>query len=347
MDSKDYKKLNCYLSDIFITLNANDTFLTKNIASIANINDQYLNFIDKYDLSENTKENTLTYEDVFNITREIIASIDKSYLSDYDSLIKSGKLDFGYNKEYNNSCFIHENNLININREFNFNDIVSLVHEFIHYTNGKDRKTKNRYLLTEFLSIYFEIYALEYLLQKGISKDEISIYDRLKNSVSSAKSLFSYELIFLSYEKFGDINENTINDLRDNYLNISKESFDQECEGLLNHIEKCEKDYKIRIMYQKKFKSEEFVYELCSPFFDNYRYLLGTLLAYYARKNCKIEDIIYLNKHINDSNFWNSNLVNLLKKINIDINDKEFVLKMFDSIDCFIREYSSQKVGEL
>lgn len=338
MEKKDYEKLNNYLNEIFMILSDYDYFLLENIAEIARLNARYLSFIEKYDLSGVTKENKLTYNDVYLITRDIIESIDKYYLKDYDNLIKSGQLDFGYENEYNDSEFVHKHNLINIRREFNYNDVISLVHEFIHFTNGKAKKSQNRYLLTEFLSIYFEIYALDYLMEQGISSEEIGIYDRLKWTRGSSITLSRYEIIFLAYEKFGNINEETYTYLNKYYLAMSKEEFDRECQGLLDYIIKKEDEYKRNITCGK-----EFIYDFCSPFFDNYKYFLGTLLAFYARKYCKMEDIVYLNNHINDCELGEIKLSQALKKIGIDINGSDFEQQIFDSIESYIKEYSNEK----
>lgn len=338
MEKKDYQKLNNYLNQIFMILSDYDYFLIKNIDKIARLNSKYLSFIEKYDLNSSIKDNKLTYEDVYLIAREIIASIDKSYLNDYDNLIKSGQLDFGYEEEYDDSEFVHEHNLINIRREFNYNDVISLVHEFIHFTNGKAKKSQNRYLLTEFLSIYFEIYALDYLMEQGIPENEVGIYDRLKWTRGSSITLSRYEIIFLAYEKFGNINEETYTYLNKYYLAMSKEEFDRECQYLLDYIIKKEDEYKTNITFEK-----EFIYDFCSPFFDNYRYFLGTLLAFYSRKYSKIEDIVYLNNHINDCELGEIKLSKVLKKIGIDINDSDFEQQIFDSIDSYIKEYSNEK----
>ena len=70
--------------------------------------------------------------------------------------------------------------IININREFNYNDVRLLVHEFIHYTNGK-HISPNRHYFTEFLSIYFEFYTIDYLLKKGINKIQKALQKQASN----------------------------------------------------------------------------------------------------------------------------------------------------------------------
>lgn len=347
MEKIDYEKLNRYLNDVFLTLSKYDSFFIDNILRIARINDEFLSFIDKFDLTEETKETKLTYDDVFVITRRIIASIDSSYLNDYDSLISTGKLDFGYDKEYKDSCFVGKEKLININREFNFNDILTLVHEFIHYTNGKEKLGKNRYLLTEFFSIYFELNTLEYLLEQGVPKDQIGTYDRLRSTLKHAETLYRYEILFLAYEKFGHIDERTAEDLKGNLVNISKEEFEKDCRTFLDYVDRKETKYNKELPLGEEFNKDDLIYEICAPFYNNYRYILGTILAYYARENCKQEEIVYLNNHINDDNIDKLPLSNVLKTIGIDIHDKMFITKSLDSIENFIKQNKKEKAGGL
>ena len=98
-----YTKLNYYLNEICNYLKEKDFFLLDNIKNIASLNDKFNNLIYKYDLDYEVKQNHLTFLDVYNLAREIIASIDESYLPIYDELINNGRLDFGYEDDYEGS----------------------------------------------------------------------------------------------------------------------------------------------------------------------------------------------------------------------------------------------------
>lgn len=338
MTKRDYDKLNSYLNEIFLILSDYDRFLTKNIARIARLNDEYITTIGRCDFLQETVENHLTFDDVYTLAREIIESINPNYLNYYDKLIKTGQLDFGYEDEYDVSHYLQKNNLINIRREFNFNDVVNLVHEFIHYMHSKDGSSQNEYLLNEFLSIYFETYAIEYLMKQGISPNEIGIFRRLKFTTNHSIALSKYEIVFLAYEKFGSINEETFKYLNQYFLSITQEIFEIECQDLLDYINQKEDEYKFGLNNEK-----EFIIEFCSPFFYNYRYFLGTILAYYAREHCKLEEVVYLNDHINDDDLGNLKIGDLLKKIGIDINAPNFTSNAFESINNYIKKYNNEK----
>lgn len=137
MTDEQYKKLNGYLNNIFIELEYVDSFLIKNIYEISRLNSEFNKFIRNYDFKEESRENNLTFNEVYLLGREIIESIKEDYLSEYDKLIKMGILDFSYSNKYVGSHFTKVNNqgIININRHFNYSDVRILVHEFFHYMN--------------------------------------------------------------------------------------------------------------------------------------------------------------------------------------------------------------------
>ena len=180
------EKLNDYLNEICNYLEPNHSFLLDNIYRISILNDIIYDYLSQISLENETIENHLTFEDIFLLAREVVEHIDKNYLSSYDKLISSGELEFDYEKidtqswctsKYENKIAVSQN--IHISRKFNYNDVSTLIHEFIHYTNGK-KDTNIRDYLTEFLSIYFELYTNLYLLKKGIPNNELDYFARLK-----------------------------------------------------------------------------------------------------------------------------------------------------------------------
>lgn len=333
-----YDKLNYYLNEICNYLEENDSFLLENIEQIARLNDVFLNFIEKYSLEAKTVENHLTSLEVYSLAREIIEKIDENYLLEFDQLISSGELDFSYAKEYNGSqCLrISINNqvkqLININREFNYNDVVVLVHEFIHYTNG-NKRSKNEYYLGEFLSIYFEMYALFDLLNQGINKEEIDYFYRIKSAKRHANGLYHYEVILLAYLKFGNLSDNTVTLLQKYFCSMKKEDFEKECKEL----------YQILTREEEKIKEnpKAFGYILSDVFINSdYRYLLGTLLAIYALKESNFSDIVYLNHHIHE--YEQKTISDICLSIGIDLFDQNFLPKLFVSIDECIKDLQKE-----
>lgn len=347
MADEQYKKLNNYLNDIFIYLSYRDSFLIDNIYKICILNSDFNKFIKKYEIKEESRENNLSFNDVYLLGREIIESINKDYLVEYDKLIETGILDFSYNREYLDSHFTKVNNqaIINLNRHFNYSDVIILVHEFFHYMNRRGIKTSlNRYLLTEFISIYFEMYAIEFLINnKHISKEEIDYNSRLVNTKEHSNNFIRYELILLAYGNFGNINKDSVNLLNQFFLNnLDEKQFNKDCLNVLNNLERMEKYYREDIRFEKIFNHQELAQEQSLALSTDYRYILGTLLAFYARKYSKIEDMVYLNDHINDPKYAYMGIDEICKSIGIDLNDEKFEEKLFNSMEEYINKYNGE-----
>lgn len=326
MIDKEYQKLNDYLNGIFKRLERNDFVLLDHIEYFIDMSEAYVKMTNQYDLkNENKISKNLTFEDVYLLAREVIENINPLYLKVYDTLLTSGELDFSYDSEYNDSCFqrfYNENGeyeLININREFTYNDVNTLVHEFMHKMNHHKRMTIRRYLLTEFISIYFEEYARKYLLEKGISKEELDFNERIRLTMRTASDFNWYSLILLVYEKVGKIDSESYQILNDLGWQISKEAFELECQKCLERLEKEEKQYRIDILYEKPFDENDMYLKLVKLCNTDYRYIFGTTLAFYALKNCDKDKLVYLNDHINDDIYTGMSFEDGLQTIGIDL----------------------------
>lgn len=316
------------------------TIFLENLWNISILNDKFLTCLEKYPLDNKVNQNNLTFKDVYELSREIIANIDKSYLKSFDNLIKNGELDFSYENEYTDSECIsfYKNNkvttrIININREFNYSDVRILVHEFIHYTNA-NACTKNRCYFTEFLSIYFEFYAIEYLLNLGINREEIDYLSRIKSHINHSTFLFNYEIILLAYVKFGNINESTVGFLQKFIVNIKQETFENDCKMLYKNLTIAEKYCKDKIDENPRL----FGKYICDEFISkNYKYVLGTILAIYAKKYCDFDKIAYLNNHIND--YDDKNVYDICLSIGINLEDKNFLQNLFSATEELLEGY--------
>ena len=342
-----YDELNKYLNDVCVYLNNTGNIIINNMSGLCEYNDGLYKCLYDYKFDKKNKKNNLTYDDVYMLTREIIESINPAYLKKYDELMNSGSLDFSYENEYNDCEFVHieRNNdtysLININREFNYDDVINLVHEFIHYTNDSNNCTRNRDLLTEFLSIYFETYAIEYLINKGINKDEVDYEIRLKSTFYRANNFYYVESPLLCFMNIGSINDENYEFFKKRYFPIERSAFDQECNCLLNKFRNIENNYCVT-HFQDDFNYDELIKKYARFLVDHFKYLFGTILSMYAFKYCKMEDILYLNEHINDDD--SADMVELLKNALIDLNNDSFLDDALESIKDYLKRYDSVKV---
>ncbi len=339
MSEEKYKTLNGYLNLCFNKLSILDELLLNNILNIDYICIKSLFYLDDMVLEDTSKKNNLTFNDIYKIAREIIESIDKQYLKDFDNLIPSGKLDFGYNGEYDVSEMVSHNDIKNINiaRVFNYDDVLSLVHEFIHYTHKKKSYYSDiEYYLSEFLAIYFELYATNYLIKNlHVDSNELNINFRISDFKDCATSYSNYSLVLLAFHKFGNISSDTYKDLSKLSIDINKIEFDRICLGLLQDLSNIEKKYIFDNMYEDK--PNDSLQDLLYQYFsDDYIYILGSAMAFFALENCNFEDIVYLNSIINNKEFETIDILYLLNKLGIDLNDELFVDKVFSSIYRFL-----------
>ena len=213
MKKEDYQKLNSYLNEIFKYMEEEDKFLLENYNLVFLLSEKLYNKLQDIDTEYYQVTNDLTFMDVYNIAREIIESINPNYLKLYDKIMNNGELNFSFNGEEDNYFLnLDDKNigLINIMREYNYQDVIKLVHEFAHYINIKGKKSTNiGYILEEFIARKFELYAIKYLMDKEIPEEEINphvtvdlLLDDLYNFI------YSYPLL-VSYYNFGSIDEKT------------------------------------------------------------------------------------------------------------------------------------------
>ena len=240
-----------------------------------------------------------------------------SYLEDFDKLIDSGRLEFFLHEQnmiikestyYENlseienneeeirndsrCCYTEDDYFIDISRTYDYDDVLTLIHEFIHSTNSSKDMGVYRYILTEFFSIYFEMLSQNELLEKGINPSELDIFDRIKNTGRISQTINKYDTVFMAYNLFGNIKEDSCEDLKKYHIVLStKEDFEEACIFLLKYF-----DYQ-KIEYNNK--NEEFnLYNyrkhISRMFSSGYRYLYGTLFACHLLENGNKDKIVWL-----------------------------------------------------
>ena len=216
--------------------------------------------------------------------------------------------------------------------------------QFIHSTNSSENMGEYRYILTEFFSIYFEMYAQRNLLESGINSSELDIFDRIKDTGKISKEMNEYDLVFMSYNLFGNVKEDSYEDLKKYHIASSKkEEFESACFKLLKYF-----DYQ-KVKYNnenKKFNLYDYRKCISSLFSSGYRYLYGTLFSCYLLENGNKDKIVWLNDHINDEKMKNMNLIDVLKMIDIDLTDENINEKLVESAQKYYENLSKYSVKE-
>ncbi len=345
MNKEEYQKLNSYLNEIFKYMEEEDKFLLENYNLIFLLSEKLYNKLQDIDTEYYQATNDLTFIDVYNIAREIIESINPIYLKSYDKIMNNGELNFSFNGEEDNYFLnLDDKNvgLINIMREYNYQDVIKLVHEFAHYINIKGKKSTNiGYILEEFIARKFELYAIKYLMDKEIPEEEINphvtvdlLLDDLYNFI------YSYPLL-VSYYNFGSIDEKTSELFSKYFYKIDKDNFERYCNNVLEKFKITESEcVNASMKDDENIDSIDIVMEQSKYLSDGYRYILGGMLAFY---DFDINCIIDITDNINTKKYESTSLFEFLNMLNIDITTDDFIDKVVHNISDFVNKNSKKR----
>ena len=336
MKKEDYNIINDFFNDLSLRLFDSENF-DNNYFLYAKLNDSFIDYMrdfynieDKY--RQNAKTNNMTFEDILSISRDIIASVLPNYLDKFDELLEKGLIDFSYDGEYDESYVRHEykdgqllRRYINICREFNYTDVEVLIHEFMHYITTKNGKIKDK-IIGEFISIYFELYAIEYMYKNYDIKLEELFYDRrLLNTFIHASKVLSVEVPLLIYKSFGNLDENSYEYGKKLFKDYSKEDYNRECKRTLDLINIAK-------------ENDDRAYSIDEAHY----YSLATYLAFYFRKESNLETMINLVENIQDDTNDDLDVIETLDKYNLELYS-DFISVLPKSIDEYLEMFENKE----
>lgn len=335
---KYYKELNVYLNDVCIYLEKEEPYLIRYIYEILKLNNLVYPLVRDCDVSRKEEEGNIDFRTVYNTAREVIESINKSYLEAYDKILLNGELEFSYQHDFHDShvTTMRENGVyqkvININRSFDYSEVVTLVHEFIHYTTSHDFSF-NRTFLSEFLAIYFEMMAIDYLKKKGITGNDLDYSDRLNILRGRSNRFYGYGVVLFAYLKFGNLNADTYKYVNILFPKMTWKEFKRHCAYLYSNFLRIEMDMKNRIDKDESNKGQILAEGFMT---SDYLYVIGTVLAIFARRYCDFADIIALNDNMTYFDYFD--IEDVLLRIGINIHDEEFLDKITTMLSSYIEE---------
>ena len=329
MKREDYNKINEYFNELCINIfECQD--LEDNYFEFIKLNDMFNEYFkNRYFVNKNFKndvrQNNLTFQDVLDMARNIINTIDSKYLGKFDNLLNSGILDFSYESSYFDShvlrIFYHNKivrELICINREFNYSDVEILVHEFMHYVCCIGYTMRDE-ILSEFISIYFELYAIEYIYKNyNINIEELNYNKRIISCYKNSSTINYFELPLILYRTFGNLDEYSYKYSKAFISKYDKDTYEYECFKTLELIEKMQKDNNSKY-YIKKL----------------HYYNIATYLAYYTRKTNNIKNMLNFVNNINNEENYDLDLLDVLDKYNIGIKD-DLLNNTFQGMDEYL-----------
>lgn len=332
---KHYKELNNYLNEVCIYLEKEQPYLVRYIYEMVKFNNSVYSLVKDYDISPREENGNIDFWTVYDTARDIISLINPAYLESYDKIISNGELEFSYKYDFDDSHVTttrkngEYQKTIDINRSFDYSEVVTLVHEFIHYITSHDFSF-NRMFLAEFLAIYFEMSAVRYLKDQGITDKDLDYSHRLKILRGRSNRFYGYGIILFAYIEFGNLSDDSYKYVKSLFPEVTWEEFKRHCVYLYKSFLRVEKRMKDKIN-DDEFKRGEIMAEEFMT--TDYLYVIGTTLAIYARKYCDFADILSLNDHITSYDYWD--IEDILLRIGINIHEKEF----FQKISLSLREY--------
>ena len=301
MTKEKYKQLNDYLNRVCLDLSKDDSFFLSNLECFLIISSELSEILKTYDIKKYKKSNNMSSIELLNKTKAIISDINPEYLNMFDDIINKGILEIDYDVidsdellEFQDNKFSKKGNLLYMNNSFDNSFVSILNHEFLHYTN--DNKLIVRYLLTEFISIYFELYSNEKLYEHG--EEKIDFSTRLRFLKINSDFLDSRCDILLAFLKLGSINEDTYKDIDKYFKDITKEEYDKEVEQILNEFQYIET---MCYLNNKESSYEDINESLALPYKQNYKYLFCSLLAFYSLAYKDKEDVLKLNEALRNN----------------------------------------------
>ena len=307
----------------YLTLNTVKTIYENDILFKSSI-EKYGSIYSYY----NSRNNYLSSVDSLNIVREFIKNKIPNYLDKFDEYINNGVLDLIDSdnieeKDYSYSGFSDDNKRdIHAVTKHNYDDLETIVHEFMHQINleeSADVKT-TRLLLTEGISIYFEMLLFKYLEEKDYDFEEIYKVKKLRviDCARISDEILTELTLIDSYIKLGSIDENTWKDRKElcDFGWNNQEGYYFEINNLIGD----KKEYNFK-------------------YINNIGYIIGTLIAFYAINSGDKEmtsKFIKLNELVNQEDFEYC-----LKYIGIDINNNSDLDKLFESLKKEINKINS------
>ena len=289
----------------------------------------------QYDMKDLTK---LTDEQIDKYICEILKKIDPTleWLKIYEIAKKDGKIIYlnklddkqleelkhKLNKlPIGNSCIILKDDTCYLALTYNntLQDVINTIHELIHYII-ETNKVEVPKMLSEFFSIFYELYTIYYLKQQDFNINELfTIYQKIR--------ILDLSLISLTFDPLYHYLTNLIKNRK-----ISINDDLKYYEKALNSLEKINKPpgkYKnvqpIDLAYMRCDKCIEFL--LDDEFYKIYPYIIGPYLAFEALKKFNDEMLNKIRAFINTSS-------------TIDPYD------VFEAVGCDVENLELIRVGE-
>ena len=179
-------------------------------------------------------------------------------------------------------CFVDNGELkILIDSDDSIRDLISLVHEFIHYVSHIDKSTIGNYAILEFPSIFFERLCAEFLVDIGYDERIINaiLRDRKESNLLLCMKIGGIYNIINRFIKNGPINEQEEIERVTRRINLLMQDENAK-HSFINMYEKANLTYNVKdIVYRNYDNLIRSIVENGPSVVLGYQYVIGTLLT--------------------------------------------------------------------
>ena len=206
-----------------------------------------------------------------------------------------------------------EHHVINVVLSHDANDPNTIIHEFLHDMNRKEKEKGSRRYISEAISIYFELDINNFMLEQGVSREDISslLMYRLNDCYHCCEDiLVAFPFLYYFYN-LGQIDEKSYQNMLDFKLS-PRPSDEKNFNEMLSDFQK---------IIERK------------PKYDPLRtfgYVIGTMVAFYGINQGEE----FREKMVGVNDLANSgNVKNIFSHIGIDIYNENCIKQIDAGLD--------------
>ena len=333
MANIDYEKINKYLNGYCSEMDK--SYFLENISALYNLT-LSLDFKLKTSVVTDRKARASLKEPTEYFTLiESLDLVDKylteklpMYKKDFNKAMASGTLnivdpDDDEATDLKSYAGIDEqgHHVINVVLAHDANDPNTIIHEFLHDMNSKEKEKGSRRYISEAISIYFELDMNNFMLEQGVSREDISslLMYRLNDCYHCCEDiLVAFPFLYYFYN-LGQIDEKSYQDMS-NFKLLPRPKDEKNFNEMLSDFQK--------IIENK-------------PKYDPLRtfsYVIGTMIAFYGINQGEEfrQKMVELNDLVNCGN-----VKNIFSHIGIDIYNENCIKQIDAGLDKVINIIST------
>ena len=334
MSENKYKELDKYFERLKDIKKGEIGFYYDNLEFLMDLSHSVMSFNNNIKPDENKKQRYVSSIDkvlIQNVLREISSRI----INTYHDLDETNKIHLLYeNEDLPDTQSRYEKGNLYYTFSNNYDYLSTLVHELMHATNIDPN---NNYLtpavLTEFISIYFEMYTKELLPNFGIDNKEIDYTSRFKYGMTYTE--FKFVIPLLVKIKYGEINKENMNKLHEEkhyFETIEDYNYDSICDSLNSYM------FSAIISSNEEIINKSLM-EYMKAAFIKLKYNLNTSLAFYALDKLDKNKVNDINEQmINNPNI---NVQELFNEMGIKL-DQDFIDNSIESMNSYYQKHNKK-----